>query len=288
MLPCSDSSNTPMTWLTFGHQTTKNILEKQLDSGQLPHAYLFVGPDGVGKKHLALEFAGKILKAKTLNNHPDFRILDGETEISIEQARNFIANLSFKPFLGAKKLAIINNAENLNSQSSNALLKTLEEPGQSNVIILIANSGGLLPTIVSRCQVLNFNSLSSQELKEFAENNRLGADEKILDLSFGRIGRLVKLRADKNFLAAENEAVEKYRGLKALSLAEKLAEVGEMAEMEPMEMKKSFTSWLLWQANQLQHRPKEFVCVQAIIDAISALKRNQNKKLVLQKLLMTI
>ena len=72
----------------------------------------------------------------------------------MEPALEFISRLSLKPFIGKYKVAIINNAENLNQQSGNALLKTLEEASESTIIILVAGYGKLLTTIISRCQVL--------------------------------------------------------------------------------------------------------------------------------------
>ena len=153
-----------MEWQTFGHNEIKNLLNKQISSGIFPHAYLFTGPEAVGKKNLALEFAKVVLKADKLENHPDFQILDSEGEIKIEQILEFIGKIGYKPFLGEKKVAIINNAQNLNTQSSSALLKTLEEPSESSVIILIAGSGNILSTISSRCQVLNFSIFSKTGL----------------------------------------------------------------------------------------------------------------------------
>src|SRR5260221_2148399 len=87
-------------------------------------------------------------------------MLDMEGEITVEPILDFIGKLRFKPFMGSKIIAIINNAKNLNLQSGNALLKTLEEPSPSSIIILVSSSGSVLPTVVSRCQVLNFSAFS--------------------------------------------------------------------------------------------------------------------------------
>src|SRR6185295_6471933 len=111
-----------MNWETFGHKQIKNILDRQISSGVMPHAYLFLGAQDLGKRTLALEFAKKVLNTEKLENHPDFQILDVQGEIVVEQALDFMSKMSFKAFFGTKKVAIINNAENLNVQSSNALL----------------------------------------------------------------------------------------------------------------------------------------------------------------------
>ena len=172
------------TFQIFGHETIKNILEKQLSAGVFPHAYLFVGPQGVGKKALGLELAQKILGAENVTGHPDFLLLDVEGEIKMESALEFISRLSLKPFIGKYKVAIINNAENLNQQSGNALLKTLEEASGSTIIILVAGFGKLLPTIVSRCQTFNFHGFSKEELVTHSANLSLKATQEMIDLSF--------------------------------------------------------------------------------------------------------
>src|ERR1051326_2085116 len=151
------------SWVSFGHKHVKNLLEKQLATKNLSHAYLFKGPSGVGKRTLALELAKQILAGENLSTHPDFQMLDASGEIVMEQALEFLERLHLKPFIGQKKVAVINHAQNLNTASSNALLKTLEEPSPSTIIILIAE-GAVLPTIISRCQVFNFNAFTEDDL----------------------------------------------------------------------------------------------------------------------------
>ena len=221
-----------MDWQTFGHQAVKSILNKQIAIQKFPHAYLFAGPKGIGKKTLALEFAKKVLGAENLSNHPDFAVLDEPGEIVMETMLDFISRLSYKPFLAQKKIAVINNAQNLNLQSGNALLKTLEEPSPSTIIILLADSSRLLPTIVSRCQALNFHPFSKKQLADFAEKNHLQITEPIVDLSFGSPARLKKLSQDKEFLQNEEEAVKKYKSFGKMRLGEKLMSISGLADLE--------------------------------------------------------
>jgi DNA polymerase-3 subunit delta' len=280
--------NLGIMWETFGHDRLKNILEKQLGSGKLPHAYLFSGPEGIGKKTLALEFAKKVLGAQKLESHPDFHILDSEGEIIVEQVLGFISKISYKPFLGAKKIAVINNAENLNIQSGNALLKTLEEPSESSIIILIAGPGKVLPTIVSRCQVLQFSSFSREDLTQFARAGKLELSEDLLALSFGRTGRLKKLSENKVLFLKEKEIIEEFKKLKKQPLGEKFSGISALAEMESMDLEKNLLSWFLFQTQALKSEPKEAAKVHALAEAIFALRKNMNKKLVLQSLFVKI
>jgi DNA polymerase III subunit delta' len=125
---------------SFGHTNIKQILGGQIRAGLLYHAYLFTGPEGVGKKRVALEFAKKVLGTENLGNHPDFELFELSGEITMEPVLGLISRLKLKPFIAQKKVAIINDAQNLNTQSSNALLKTLEEPAKDTAIILISTS----------------------------------------------------------------------------------------------------------------------------------------------------
>lgn len=275
-------------WQTFGHENVKSILNKQIGVNRFPHAYLFAGPGGVGKKTLALEFAKKVLGAENLSIHPDFAILDEPGEITIELILDFISRLSFKPFLAQKKIALINNAQNLNLQSGNALLKTLEEASPSTIIILIADSARLLPTIVSRCQVLNFSLFSINQLAEFAKQENLALSESLLNLSFGSPARLKKLSQDGEFLSNEGKTVEQYKNFQKMSLGEKLMSISGLAELEVEDLTKKLLTWLMWQIGRLADKPGDYVKVRALGDSLHSLKQNQNKKLILQALLLRI
>ncbi len=276
-----------MDWQTFGHKGVKNTLERQLFSANLPQTYLFTGPRGLGKQSLALEFARKILRAENLPTHPDFALLSQDGEITMESAVTFMAKLPFKPFVGQKKVAIINDAQNLNPQSSNALLKTLEEPSPSGVIILVA-SGRLLPTIVSRCQVLNFSLFSAGDLSAFAQSLGHKPVQEILDLSFGRPARLKRFLEDRDYFSEQQKILRKYREITKLSVGEKLLAIGDFADVESQQLSGRFENWLFWQAGNLRFEPQDFPKVRALMDAVLGLKMNKNKKLVLQSLFLKI
>jgi len=161
-------------------------LRLALTQGRLHHAYLFVGPEGVGKRTVALslaralhcsdrtrDFCGQCANCARIQagNHPDVRVigpLPDKKEISIQQIREIEKELNFRSFSGGKKIAIIDPATLMNLAAQNALLKTLEEPPQDSVLILIAfNSGGLLPTLRSRCLRLSFSPLRRDLLAGF-------------------------------------------------------------------------------------------------------------------------
>ncbi len=277
-----------MSWQTFGHRHVKAVLEKQLETGQLAQAYLFLGPEGLGKKLLALELAQKTLEVNQLETHPDFTFFsNGQSDIAVEEVRRLISELSTKPFFGKRKVVVIDNAQNLNASGSNALLKTLEEPGVSTVIILVADRKPL-PTIVSRCQVFRFNPLSVAELAAFAKEKKLAAGKELLDLSFGSPARLAKLSADAGFLTAEHEALAKFSELMALSRGERLVKVGEFAAYEPEALAGLFFTWMMHALSRLGENPGLAQAVAGLQEAMWQLRTNKNKKLILQGVFLKI
>jgi DNA polymerase-3 subunit delta' len=277
------------SWQTFGHDNVKNILSKQLAMEVFPHAYLFAGPEGVGKKTLALEFAQRILGAGHLKQHPDFKLLaDSEGQIPVEEVRDFIGGLGYKPFAAKRKVAILDNAQNLNVQSSNALLKTLEEPSESTILILIASGKQLLPTIVSRCQVFNFNAFTAKQLESYAKAKKLKAGPDILALSFGSIGRLENLLKDKESEQKSAQVISRYRSLRGGRTADRLLAVSEFSELETKELESLLEDWYYWQAGNLREDPVGYKASAALGEALAQLKTNKNKKLILQGLFLSI
>lgn len=166
----------------IGHDRQKDILRRALAGGRLAHAYLFAGPEGVGKRLLALATAralfcgngtgcGECAACRKVDhrNHPDLHVLEPEgSSIKIEQIRAIQRDLSLRPVEGNRKVCLIEAAESMTTAAANALLKTLEEPrGDTLLILLSSQPQRLLETIRSRCQTLHF---SRQPLALIREN----------------------------------------------------------------------------------------------------------------------
>jgi DNA polymerase III delta prime subunit len=162
-----------------GHQKQLRLLEGALEKDHLPHTLLFSGPQGVGKRIVALTLAEKILGANRSTKtsemfwrgeHPDLHLIGLEEEkkdISVEQARDFITSLQLRPYLGLRRVAIIDDAHLLSIAASNSLLLTLEEPPNDCFIILVTHSPQrLLPTILSRSQEMSFSELTRTQMEE--------------------------------------------------------------------------------------------------------------------------
>lgn len=159
-----------------GHDKVVTVLRRMVASRRFPHALLFCGPEGIGKRSTALALAQALLCTKgaegcgacpaciqaAQGNHPDLLVVEPEKGvIPIDRIRMLKRDLGRKSFAGGYKLCIIDDAEKMNEQAQNALLKTLEEPTGDTLILLVSGYPYLLlPTIISRCQRFMFQPLS--------------------------------------------------------------------------------------------------------------------------------
>ena len=219
----------------LGQDQPRRIIQNALENKSVSHAYLFYGPESIGKKLTAIEFAkalncegsgltdncGDCPSCKKIDQgiHPDFFFLEPKKSsptarnayINVEEIRELQKKLAFLPYEAKTKVAIIDGAETMNPQAANTLLKTLEEPPSSTILILIAsNPHQLLPTIVSRCQGIKFHLLSTEAVRQILmqsmPSGTKGFSEKELGLrtlrSMGRISRA---------LEEDIEATDQYR-----------------------------------------------------------------------------
>lgn len=275
-------------WKTFGHDSAKHLLEKQLLGGGFAHAYLFCGPPGIGKKLLAQEFAGKILSTAKPASHSDFISRDLSADGSIESIRELLARLAVKPFIGKFKVALIDDFDQATPAVANALLKTLEEPSPSTIIILVSASRNLLPTVVSRCQIINFNRLSPNTMQEFARHAGLAAPDQLLALSGGAPGRLLVLSGEPELAAELAEQITWLNQLPAQPVAERILAVSRLADMENENLQRLLGFWLQQRRDALRADPRGFLLLNRLLEALSLLATNVNKKLILQRLLLNI
>lgn len=274
-------------WYTFGHKNQKEFLDRVLASKNYSHAYLFCGPSEVGKKTLALEFASKILGVEQGKVCPDL-VVWGEDKYKIEDVRSLISELSLKPFAAPYKVAILDNFENITTEAANSILKTLEEPNASTIIILVsANKRLLLPTILSRVQVLNFNRLNEHEINEFLAERKLIALKDRIALA-GKAGKAENVLRDGKLLSSIEAHSDLFEDLKGADLAPRLLKLKEYADLEVEQLSKVMGHWLDHEHERFLKEPKRFKNLQLLMEALDGLKRNLNKKLVLEKLFLGI
>ncbi|MGE5404729.1 MAG: ATP-binding protein [Candidatus Saccharibacteria bacterium] len=142
-----------------------DMLNKTLEDGGNPaHAYLFVGPGGLGKTQVAAAFARALL-GSTAANHPDMLVLEKQlATIRIAEIRRLHEWLAYKPYAAQYRVVVVPEAHLMNDFAANALLKTLEEPPEHAVIVLVADQDTLPATVVSRCQVIRFSPLAISDV----------------------------------------------------------------------------------------------------------------------------
>ena len=163
----------------IGFEKIYKNLSYSLSKNKLHHAIVIAGNKGIGKFEFAKNFAKEILEDNFEGNilhHPDLKIVEkviGKKNISVDQIRSVTSFFHSTSAVSKKKIAIINAADDLNVSSSNAILKTLEEPNDDCYLILICNSvSKLLPTIKSRCQFYKADNLSFTQFQESFYNLR--------------------------------------------------------------------------------------------------------------------
>ncbi len=195
----------------LGNDHIKQQLKKSIENNQVSHSYLFIGIEGIGKKLIATEFAKSILclnkgeycnNCKSCiefesNNNPDFLYIEPDgNSLKIEQIREMQKKIQEKPIISDKKVYIIDNADKMTIEAQNSLLKTLEEPPEFAVIILIgSNENAFLTTIKSRCMILHFNPINNVEMRNYLSNIGIqNITDNMLELFQGSMGKALTLK----------------------------------------------------------------------------------------------
>jgi DNA polymerase-3 subunit delta' len=230
----------------LGQERAKRRLAAAFAPDRLGHAYLFTGPDGVGKTLLAQQAAQGLLcrgdvsprpcghcrdcRLFAHDAHPDFLLLQPEEDsrvIKIEQIRDLIRALSLMPVRGDRRAAVIRDADALTEEASNALLKTLEEPPASALLILTSSRPrALLPTLRSRCQEIRFEPLSPDHLRAILQASSPGLDEE----DVAAAARLAGGSADRALQLIESGCLEIHRNALARILLLPAEDAFELAD----------------------------------------------------------
>lgn len=203
-----------------GHDGPRNTFAVALAAGRLAHSYLLVGPDGVGKRLFARELAKAFLCERPpaalaacdrcpacaqveAGTHPDLLFLrtpDDKHELPVDEMRAFCAQVALKPTRGPRKIGIVEDADDFNASSANSFLKTLEEPPQGALLLLVGTSlDRQLPTILSRCQIVRFGPLPPADLKAVLAEQGIddaAKRERLARLGAGSVSRALALDDD--------------------------------------------------------------------------------------------
>ncbi len=247
-----------------GQAQAIKILQKEIATSAISGAYLFSGPAGVGKTLTALTFA-KALNCKNEkmdscdecsscrkiehHNHPDVRIVAAENgSIKIEQIRDLKREISYKLYEGRKKVWIIEEADKLGLAAANSILKILEEPPPQTVLILTSQAKeGLLPTILSRCEIIRFFPLPLQDIEKIIAQQLPQDSDKIhilARLARGRVEEALDLTKENNTLRIREELLNALR--KNMNLEEIFKLTAQWANYKDKELQRFFDIILFW------------------------------------------
>lgn len=248
------SYNMAMDWQIFGHEWAVNLLQAHAAGGKLRHAYLFVGPEGVGRETLALRFAQALncsqppapgafcsacrdcrqIKAR---GYPDLSIVqpeEGHKDVRIDQVRELQHTLALAPYAAAYRIALLPGFQQVTEQAENALLKTLEEPPDKVVLLLTVDAlESLLPTIVSRCEVIRLRPAPLQETQAYLEKVHgvpVANANLIAHLSGGRIGAAIRMAEDPELVSRRNEELETLLNLLPAARYERFSLAGKLTK----------------------------------------------------------
>lgn len=305
--------NTP--WPAFGHQTQTQLLQKEIDTDHLAHAYLFVGPDKIGKFTVAKAFARNLqcpqgggdncLTCQQVQNeqHQDtFFWRDNGASIKVSEVRTMLTHLT-RSFSSPHRIWLIQNASRLTLGAANSLLKTLEEPIPGVIFIFTTDHLTDLPaTVASRMRIIHFQNIPFSTLQADLEKHLPDSPptqiEQAINYSLGKPGWALRLLSNPHEFEAEKIRYQEIRTILAdlplyqrFRLAEKLAQT--ISDSGTAEITHFFENTLNLLRTHLHtslrdgsdttlttHR------IQSLYRAHSLLEKNINRRLVLEHLLL--
>ena len=304
----------------IGNNHLKEIFKRLLNNGRLPHSLLFVGEEGVGKRAFALEVAKAFVcqnpqsgeacnvcgacrradkfdfpkaddrdefKKVIFSDHPDIGlVIPYHRNILVHAIRNLETEANFRPFEAKARFFIIDNADKMNEEASNALLKTLEEPQPTTYIFLITSRpASLLTTIRSRCQIVRFAPVETKQIEGYLEGTKhytIDDAELLSKLAHGSIGRALNLDLGK-FREQRETVLKALESLLAnpnraalLKIAE---EINDAKNKDYYEIYLEIFQTLILDVWTVHHGDSEETIVHADLkDKLSRLAQNANSK----------
>jgi DNA polymerase-3 subunit delta' len=265
-----------MGWHTIGNEKATGALRRALDGGRLPHALLITGPEHVGKMALAVDLASALnctgeeklcgecpgCSRTRRGLHTDVHVVGLEmaagggrsrTLIGVDQVRDVQREAALAPFEGACRVIVFDGAELMSEEAANSLLKTLEEPPPGVYLLLLTpKPEALLPTVVSRCQVVDLKPVPSDVIARHLVES-LGMDEDLADrtarLSGGRPGWAIRAAAEPELLEAVEEKVDVVEEVVKGSMEtrfEHAARLGSATDRDRESGRRELEVWLAW------------------------------------------
>ncbi|MGN0342241.1 MAG: ATP-binding protein [Roseburia sp.] len=318
-----------------GHEQIVEHLQNAIRMDKVSHAYIFNGPDKSGKKMLAEAFAMALqcekgetdpclechsCKQAMNHNQPDIIYVTHEkpNTLSVDDIRSQLVNdVDVKPYSSRYKVYIIDEAEKMNPQAQNAMLKTIEEPPAYAVILLLtSNAESFLPTILSRCVTLNLRVVPDAQIKTYLmEHCRVPDYQAEVCVAFaqGNVGKAIALASSENFRELKASAVQLLKRIPDIDLYEFKEAVRQISEFK-LEINDYFDLMMIWYRDMLMYKAttdvnrlifkdevydikkqasrSSYSGIEAVLEALekakTRLKSNVNFDLTLELLLLTM
>ena len=329
---------------TVGHPRAVNALRRGLEEGRLSHAYLMAGPAHVGKMTLALDLARMVNCAADVppcgacrhcdrigqGIHADVRVVgpgyggaeaaQRKSSIGIGEVRVLEREANLKPFEGGARVFIVEDAERLTPEAANALLKTLEEPPDQVVLVLIASEPSVLPpTVLSRCRQIELRPMPveqvAQELRSRNGTDSVRIDE-IARLSGGRLGWALRAVLEPDLVDGRTRRLEEVREVLEGTLERRFVYAAKLASRfasDQDSVAEELDLWRSWlrDAFMLNEKREDLVlnlsmmdglrstasalsaaqiagAVHAVEETLDMLRRNVNARLALERLMLRL
>lgn len=259
----------------LGHGNVINFLQKSIEMNKVSHAYIITGEKGCGKKKIADSFCMALqcenggvdgcmechsCKQVLSDNHPDVihLVREKENSIGVEDVRVQINNdIQIKPYSGKYKIYMIEDAHLLTTQAQNALLKTIEEPPEYVIILLLtSNRDKLLPTILSRCVTLNLRPVNIEKIRGYLMKEMQIPDYKAAvcaAFSQGNVGRAIKLAKSEDFNEMKDMALRLVKYVKDMEVYE-MAEYVRRIQEKKMDLGDYLNLLLVWYRDVLMFK----------------------------------
>lgn len=282
----------------IGHKQIIEHFQKAISFGKVSHAYILNGPDKSGKRMLAESFAAALqcekggenpcmachsCKQAVSGNHPDIVHLQHEkpATISVDEIRKQVNNdMGIKPYSGPYKIYIIDEAEKMNQQAQNALLKTIEEPPSYGVILLLTTNADLfLPTILSRCITLNLKAVPDREIKEYLMKVYQIPDYQAdicTAFAQGTVGKAIQLAENEDFNELKNAALQLLKRINDIELYEMMEAIKQIGNYK-LQINDYFDLLTIWYRDVLLYKATADVNGLIFKDEVYEIKNRASK-----------
>ena len=259
----------------IGHEQIIEHLQNAITMDKISHAYILNGPDKTGKKMIAEAFAMTLQCEKkeknsclechsckqAINyNQPDIIYVQHEkpNTISVDDIRNQVnRDIDVKPYGSRYKIYIVDEAEKMNVQAQNALLKTIEEPPAYAIILLLtSNADAFLPTIRSRCVTLNLKVVPDKMIKKYLMEQRSVPDyqaDVCVAFAQGNVGKAIALASSEDFNELKSAAVQLMKRIKDIDLYELTEAVKQISEFK-LQINDYFDIMMIWYRDILLYK----------------------------------